>query len=99
VNLVDPLIPALHGELGDLMMEAGRPAEALGEFTVALALDPHDRATAHYRLARAHHALGDRAASQDEVLAALDVAPNYRPAQRLLMELMRADGGSGQNRE
>jgi len=93
VNLVDPLDETAHGTFGDLLLEAGRPAEALREFEVALALDPHDRATAHYRLARAHHVLGDRAASQAEVLAALDVAPNYRPAQRLLMELVRSDDG------
>jgi len=94
VNLVDPLDEAVHGELGDLLMADGRAAEALREYSVALALDPHDKATAYYRLATAHNALGDRAASQDQLLMALDVAPNYRPAQRLLLELMRAEPGS-----
>ena len=94
VNLVDPLDHALHGTLGELLLEAERPAEALREFTVALSMNPHDKATAYYRLASAHHALGERDASRDALLLALDVAPNYRPAQRLLLELMRADSGS-----
>ena len=97
VNLVDPLDQAVHGKLGDLLMTAGRADEALREYTVALALDPHDKATAYYRLATAHNALGDRTASQDQLLMALDVAPNFRPAQRLLLELMRAEPGSQHN--
>ena len=97
VNLVDPLDQAVHGNLGDLLMTADRPAEALREYEVALALDPHDKATAYYRLATAHKALGDRSASQDQLLMALDVAPNYRPAQRMLLELMRAEPGSEHN--
>jgi tetratricopeptide (TPR) repeat protein len=93
VNMVDPLDLEHHGELGDLLISADRPAEALLEYTVALALNPHDKATAYYRLARAHNALGDRDASQSQLLLALDVAPNFRPAQRLLLDLMRAENG------
>lgn len=97
VNLVDPLDQELHGTLGDLLLDADRADEALTEFTIALALDPHDKATAYYRMARAHNALGDRAASQDQLLLALDVAPNFRPAQRLLLELKRAGAGAENN--
>jgi tetratricopeptide (TPR) repeat protein len=97
VNLVDPLDQAVHGELGDLLMAENRAADALREYTVALALDPHDKAAAYYRLATAHNALGDRAASQERLLMALDVAPNYRPAQKLLLELARAEPRSEDN--
>ncbi len=94
VNLVDPLDQELHGMLGDLLMAMDQGRDALREYEVAFALDPHDKATAHYRMATAHNALGDRAASQEQLLFALDVAPNYRPAQRLLLELKRADNGN-----
>ena len=94
VNLVDPLDQDLHGVLGDLLLEKDRAVEALQEFTAALALDPHDKATAYYRMARAYHKLGDREQSQGHLLLALDVAPNFRPAQRLLLEIMRADLGN-----
>ena len=79
------------------MLTEGRAAEALREYEVALALDPHDKATAFYRLATAHNALGDRNAAQSQLLMALDVAPNYRPAQKLLLELTRAGQGSEQH--
>jgi tetratricopeptide (TPR) repeat protein len=89
VNLVEPLDRDVHGTLGDMLLTDGRAQDALREFTVALALDPHDKATAYYRMAQAHHALGNIALSQDNLLRALDVAPNFRPAQRLLLEVAR----------
>ena len=90
VNLVDPLDQELHGRLGDLLLEAERAQEALAEYSIALALDPHDKATANYRMANAFHQLGDDEQSQDHLLQALDIAPNFRPAQRLLLDLMRS---------
>ena len=96
VNLVDPLDPEVHGMLGDLLLKTGRPAEALVEFEVALAQNPHDKATAYYRMATAHHGMGDLEASRARLLDALDIAPNYRPAQRLLLELARGES-SGHN--
>lgn len=90
-NLVDPFDMELHGALGELLLKQKRPAEALAEFKVALALKPHDIAVAHYRLATAYHDLGERAATQNHLLQALDVAPNYRPAQRLLLAMMTTE--------
>ncbi len=90
VMLVDPLDVELHGDLGDLLLDADRAEEALQEYEVALALQPHDMAIAWYRLAKAEHELGNDERSQAHLLQALDVAPHYRPAQRLLLKL--ADG-------
>lgn len=87
INMVDPLDQDLHGDLGDRLLASGRAAEALKEYEVALALDPHDKANAWYRVARAHYQLGDTVRTQESLLQALDIAPNFRPAQRLLLEL------------
>jgi Flp pilus assembly protein TadD len=87
VNLVDPLDQELHGMLGDMLLEANRAEDALQEFEVALALRPHDMATAWYRVAQAHAALGNTNTAQSMLLQALDVAPGFRPAQRLLLQL------------
>jgi len=59
INLVDPLDQELHGELGDLLLDSGQAENALREFEIALALEPHDMATAWYRLAQAQHELGN----------------------------------------
>ncbi len=96
VNLVDPLDQELHGKLGDMLLEANRAAEALSEYSVALSLDPHDKATANFRMASAYHRLGNEEQTQEYLLQALDIAPNYRPAQKLLLDLMRA-GSDTQN--
>ena len=96
VNLVDPLDQELHGTLGDMLLEAGRAQEALTEYSIGLALNPHDKATANYRMANAYHQLGNDEQSQDHLLQALDIAPNFRPAQKLLLDLMRA-GSDNQN--
>ena len=86
----DPLDQELHGTLGDMLLESERAQEALTEYSIALALNPHDKATANYRMASAHHQLGNDEQSQDHLLQALDLAPNFRPAQKLLLDLMRA---------
>jgi len=87
INLVDPLDRDLHGELGDMLLAANRAAEALQEYEIALALKPHDMATAWYRMAQAQYKLGNIERTQDHLLQALDIAPNFRPAQRLLLQL------------
>ena len=91
VIMVEPLDQAVHGKLGDMLLEAGDPAEALRDFEIALDLDPHDKATAFYRLAQAYYQTGNIDQARDRLLLALDVAPGFRPAQRLLLELMRSD--------
>ena len=47
---------------------------------------PHDLAAAHYRLARAHHALDHPQETRQHLLVALEIAPHYRDAQRMLLK-------------
>ena len=90
ITLVQPLDQALHGKLGDLLLAQGNPHAALIEFEIALAQEPHDKATAYYRIAQAQAQTGDTDNARDNLLLALDIAPAYRPAQRLLLELTRS---------
>jgi tetratricopeptide (TPR) repeat protein len=87
-NYSDPLNVGAHLELGDALLAAQRPKEAAREFQVLLALNTHDRAAAYFGLARALRATGDQTASRRNVLQALEVAPHFRPAQDMLLEMV-----------
>lgn len=77
----------LHSNLGEWYLETSNPQAAVREYQAALALNPPDKAGAHYNLANAYKALSDTRNARQEVLAALEIAPGYRPAQKLLLEL------------
>jgi hypothetical protein len=94
VNYEAPFDVDLHGQLGDWLLQADRAADALGEYRVEAALHPADQAALHLRLARAQYALHALADARREVLAALEIAPNFRPAQQLLLRLAHADGSA-----
>jgi cellulose synthase operon protein C len=63
------------------------------EFQVLVALHPIDQAGSHYNLARAFKAAGRKDQAREEAVSALEVAPDFRPAQKLLLEV---SGGAGQ---
>lgn len=88
-NYVTPFREDIHIKLGDLYMDAGKPGDALKEYQVLLALDPIDKASANYRVANAYHALDNGEKSLEYLMTALDIAPQYRDAQKLLLELTR----------
>ena len=86
---VDPFTAELHDKLGELYLSLRQPAKALQEFQVLLALDPVDKASANLKVATAYKALGDNDNSMNYLMNALDIAPQYREAQMLLLELSR----------
>jgi tetratricopeptide (TPR) repeat protein len=87
LNYARPFDEQLHSRLGDWLLEQDRPREALAEFEVLLALEPHDRAAALFKVASAWQALGNAAKTRQYLLRTLDIAPHFRPAQKLLLEL------------
>jgi tetratricopeptide (TPR) repeat protein len=88
-NYEAPFDVALHADLGDWLLEADRPQDALEEYRVDAALHPSDQAALHLRLARAQYALHALPQARREVLSALEVAPDFRPAQQLLLRIAR----------
>ncbi len=89
VLMAAPLDESLHATLGDWLLEDGLARPALREYQALLAMNPHDQAAAHYRLATAYLALEDEAKTREHVLYALETAPHYREAQQLLLEILR----------
>jgi tetratricopeptide (TPR) repeat protein len=77
----------LHRHLGDLWYEQKNYAGAIREYTAVLALNPLDKASAQFDLARTYFAIGQRDKAEDHLLASLEAAPTFRPAQKLLLEL------------
>jgi tetratricopeptide (TPR) repeat protein len=87
VNYGDPLAIEGHAQLGELLVEQQRGADALREYQVMLALKPLDTAGANFGLAQAYRLTGDAPRARRHLLQSLETAPNFRPAQRLLLEM------------
>jgi cellulose synthase operon protein C len=78
---------AAHQRLGDLDMDLGNASGAVREYQAVLAGKPLDPASAHFGLARAYVAANRPKDAREEVISALEVAPGFKPAQKLLLEL------------
>ncbi len=85
---VNPLVPQPYRYLGRAGEELGESREAARAYRVLLLLDPPDPADAHFRLARLLRDENDPEAKR-HVLQALEEAPRFRDAHRLLLEMNR----------
>ena len=88
---VQPMLPFAHEQLANAAEELDRPDELASSLTALLEMEPVDPAAVHYRIARAHRQTEKLADSKRQVLKALEYAPRYRNAQRLLLELVAVD--------
>jgi tetratricopeptide (TPR) repeat protein len=87
INYIYPLDENLHRRLGTLWLEQHNYAGAIREFNAVVDLHPLDKASAEFNLAQAYFDAGQRDKAEDCVLASLEAAPDYRPAQKLLLQL------------
>jgi tetratricopeptide (TPR) repeat protein len=83
---VDPLVPLPHHYLAEASEQTGDNQTAIAETRSVLELDPADPAQVHFDLARLLHRTGSPEARR-QVLQALEDAPRYRAALRLLLEI------------
>ena len=84
-----PMLPEPHERLADAAAAQGRGELEVRERQAVLASGSPDRAGALYSLALAHFRAGDRDAARRRVLEALELAPTFDPALRLLLDLRR----------
>jgi tetratricopeptide (TPR) repeat protein len=89
LNYIDPVDEDLHRRLGDLWMALGNTAGAIREYRAVLAQAPTDPAASHFNLARAYRSADRPADAKDELLLALEAAPDFRPAQKMLLEMSK----------
>jgi len=86
---VNPLVPAPYRYLAQASEALGESAPAIQSYRTILLLDPPDPAEVHYKLARLLFRAGDPATKR-HVLKALEEAPRYRDALKLLLEIQGA---------
>ncbi|MBS1807053.1 MAG: tetratricopeptide repeat protein [Acidobacteria bacterium] len=84
---ISPFDPTFHSIAGDLLLDKNEIKPAITEYQVALALKPTNLAEAHYNLARALFADGNRPESRKALLQSLELAPSYGKALELLLKL------------
>jgi len=89
LNYIYPEDQELHKRLGDLWLAQNNVPGAIREYQALLALKPLDQATSHYQLAQALRMANRLDQARDEVLLALEAAPGFKPAQKLLLEIAK----------
>jgi tetratricopeptide (TPR) repeat protein len=87
INYIDPVDEELHRRLGKLWLAQENYPGAIREYDAVVAMHPLDTASAQFNLAQAYFAAGQRDKAEEHVLASLEAAPGYHPAQKLLLEL------------
>jgi tetratricopeptide (TPR) repeat protein len=87
LNYIYPMDTEQHQMLGSLWIEQGNVTGAIREFGAVVAHNPLDPAQAHYDLARAYNLNHQADKAKDELFSALETAPGFKPAQKLMLEL------------
>jgi cellulose synthase operon protein C len=93
INYIYPMDEDLHRHLGDLWFAQGNYKGAIREYAAVVAMHPLDVASSQFNLARAYFAGGQKNEAEQHLLTSLESAPDYRPAQKLLLEIQ--DSGNG----
>ena len=85
---VNPLVAQPYRHLAQASEALDRRDDAISACKTLLLLDPPDPAGAHFQLARLLHQSGDATAKR-HLLQALEEAPRFRDAHRLLLEMTK----------
>jgi tetratricopeptide (TPR) repeat protein len=93
LNYIYPVDEELHRHLGDLWFAQKNYKGAIREYSAVIALQPLDKATAQFNVARAYFAAGQKDMAEEHLLASLEAAPSFRPAQKLLLQLKDSNEG------
>lgn len=86
---VNPLLAQPYRYLAQANEHLGQNQTAIQSYQTLLLLDPPDPAEAHFRLARLLHET-DEPGSKRHLLQALEEAPRFREAHRLLLQISHA---------
>ena len=90
---VNPLIRRPHEILAEAAIADDRPDDAIASLTALSELGPFDPAQLHYDIATLCHTVGREDEARRRVLLALEEAPRFRAAHRLLLEIVTPKNG------
>jgi len=93
INYIYPVDEDLHRKLCDLWFDQSNATADVRECNAVLAMHPLDQASAQFGVARAYFAAGQQEEAGNHLLASLEAAPGYRPAQKLLLQLEDSQKG------
>jgi tetratricopeptide (TPR) repeat protein len=93
LNYINPVDEDLHRRLGDLWFDQNNLSGAIREYQAVVAAKPVDPATAHFNLAKAYRRASRPEDAREQVLLALEAAPGFRAAQKMLLELSQSELG------
>jgi tetratricopeptide (TPR) repeat protein len=84
-----PVGEDLHKQLGELYMTEGNADRAIREYRAVVASNALDTAGSRFNLARALLTAKRKDEAMEQLLLALEAAPGFKPAQRMLLELSK----------
>jgi tetratricopeptide (TPR) repeat protein len=84
---VNPLLRTAHSALAEASAALNHPQEAIRSYNALLRFEATDMAEVHFRLARLLQQTGEFPMAKRHVLEAIEAAPRYRAALKLLLEL------------
>jgi tetratricopeptide (TPR) repeat protein len=91
---VNPLVAQPYRLLARASEEQSKPESAIRCYERLLLLDPPDPADLHYRLAKLLRQKGDNTAAKRHVLQAIEEAPRFPEALKLLLEINQGSSAS-----
>lgn len=94
LQAMNPLLKSSHRTLAKLADQQNDDDLAIESLSALAAMDPLDKADTYYRLAAAQFRTKDPVAAKRNVLLALDAAPRFRDAHKLLLEIVKQNPDS-----
>ena len=89
LQAINPLLKSSHRTLALVAEKENDDQLAIDSLSALASMNPLDKADTHYRLALAQFRQDDVLAAKRNVLLALEAAPRFRDAHKLLLEIVK----------
>ena len=89
LQAINPLLKSSHRSLALVAEKENDDQLAIESLSALVTMDPLDKADTHYRLASAQFQQKDSVSAKRNVLLALEAAPRFRDAHKLLLEIIK----------